>query len=117
MCRTRATASACSYRTPTTCPLPRVYPSPPEPGQHPLGGRRMARLEAGSQVFGEGGVGERAAIEPVPEAAERALVGATGVHADRSGDELGQALSRPAGRERPSMCLSSADPIVSGGSD
>ena len=32
-------------------------------------GRGMARLEAGGQVFGEGGVVERAPGEPVPEAA------------------------------------------------
>ena len=31
---------------------------------------------------------ERAPGEPVPEAAERTLVGATGVHADRCGGEL-----------------------------
>ena len=50
--------------------------------------RGMARLEAGGQVFGEGAVIERAPGEPVPEAAERTLVGATGVHADRCGGEL-----------------------------
>ena len=33
----------------------------------------MARLESGSQVFGESGVIERAAIEPVMQAAERPL--------------------------------------------
>ena len=56
----------------------------------------MARLEAGGQVFGEGGVVERAPGEPVPEAAERTLVGAPGVRADRSGGELAGRL--PDGR-------------------
>ena len=72
------------------------------PGPHPTGGRPgrgIAGLEAGGQVFGEGGGVECAAGEPVPQAAERTLVGAAGVGADRSGGELVGSLSRTAGRE------------------
>ena len=106
-----------SYRTPTTCPRPPgtvlragTRPAPdrgrlvPELRVEPDGGddlagrgRGMARLEAGGQVFGEGGVIEHAPGEPVPAAADRTLVGATGVGADRSGGELAGLL--PAGRD------------------
>ncbi len=72
-------------------PMPRpLNPVVLIPGPHPTGGRPgrgIAGLEAGGQVFGEGGVVECAAIEPVPQAAERTLVGAPGVRADRSGGE------------------------------
>ena len=57
----------------------------------------MARLEAGGQVFGEGGVIEDSPIEPVPEAVERTLAGTPGVSVDRSGGEL-------AGRDVPFEC-------------
>ena len=85
----------------------------PEPGQHPPGGwphrgrraselcvepngghdpagcgRGVARLEPGGHVFGEGGVIERATIEPVLQAAEPTLVGAPGIRADRNGGKL-----------------------------
>ena len=52
-------------------------------------------FEAGGQVFGEGGVIERAPIEPVLQAASSRTV------------------SRTARAPCPPVCLSSADPIVS----
>ena len=100
-----AAAVACLL-PPDTHHLPPGPSFAPEPGQHPLGGRPgrgrlapelrvepdggddLAGLEAGGQVFGEGGVIEWVPGEPVPEAAERTLVGAPGVRADRSGGEF-----------------------------
>ena len=51
-------------------------------------GRGVAHLEAGGQVFGEGGVIERASGEPFLQTAERTLVGAPGVRADRGADPV-----------------------------
>ena len=62
--------------------------------------------EPGGQVFGEGGVIERPAGEPVPEARR--------VFALTEAAASSRALSRAAERSRPAACLSSAAPIVSG---